>query len=166
MTILITRTEIQQYKQISNSIYDDKLKELTIDAQFNDIQPLLGERLFSAVLNDPSGYSDLLNGSSYTYAGITYTNYGLKSVLANYIYARYAMFGDAIDNPFGITNKLSEGQSKPLDYSFKKNLYSNNRSTAFNYWKSVESFLIRTKEPLFNCANSKVNNTFKISKIG
>ena len=165
-TKLITRSEIQQYKQISKSIFEDKLDELIIDAQFNDLQPLIGERLFNAILETPLDYADLLNGSVYTYSGITYTNYGLKSVLANYVYARYAMFGDLIDNPFGITSKLNVNESKPIDYAFKKNLYANNRSNAFNLWLNVERFLTRTNEPLFTCIGQKTNGTFKISKIG
>ena len=165
-TKLITRTEIQQYKQISKSIFDDKLNDLIIDAQFNDLQPLIGERLFNAILDDVATYSELLDGGTYEYQGITYTNYGLKAVLAHYVYARYAMFGDLIDNPFGITSKINVNESKPIDYAFKKNLYANNRATAYNYWLNVERFLIRTNEPLFTCLTGKASGTFKISKIG
>jgi len=164
-TKLITLAEIQAYKQISSSVFLDKLNEIILETQFNDLQPLLGERLFLAILDDQATYADLLNGSTYTYNGITYTNYGLKSVIAHYVYARYAMFGDLIDNPFGITSKLNLNESKPIDYAFKKNLFNNNKQTAYNYWLNVEKFLIRTKEPLFNCGVGRVNNTFKMTNI-
>lgn len=165
-TKLITRTEIQQYKQISKSIFDDKLNELILDTQFNDLQPLIGERLFNEILNNPTSYTDLLNGGTYEYGGITYQNYGLKAVLAYYIYARYAMFGDLIDNPFGITSKLNVNESKPIDYAFKKNLYQTNRESAYNVWLNVERFLIRTNEHLYRCNLGQAKGTIRISKIG
>lgn len=168
MTPLISRQEIQQYKQISNRINDDKLNQIILETQFDDILPLLGERLFNDVLSNTANYTDLLDGSTYDYNGITYTNYGLKSVIANYFYARYTMFGDVIDNPFGMTTKLNPNESKQIDYSTKKTFYQANRNTAYNYWLNVERFILRTKIPLYKgCEQINNNNsTFKISRIG
>ena len=163
-TKLITRSEIQQYKQISNSIHNDKLNQIIIESQFEDLMPLLGERLFNDILNDAASYTDLLDGGTYTYQTITYTNVGLKAVLANYVYARYAMSGDVLDNPFGMTTKLND-TSQPISLETKKTFYNANRNTAFNLWLNVEKYLIRTEEPLFNGCITRPN-TFKISKIG
>ena len=68
--IIANRQDIKRYKQLSNSAKDDKLKQITIDSQLSDIKPLLGEKLFNAVLKDVrdagstngSTYTDLLNG--------------------------------------------------------------------------------------------------------
>lgn len=171
-TKLITRQQIQQYKQISNSIYDDKLNQIIVETQFQDIRPLLGERLFNDILLkveavDPF-YDTLLDGGTYDYQGLTYVNYGLRCVLAHYVYARYTMFGDVIDNAFGQTLKMNVNESQPISMNLKKSLYQMNRDMAHNYWRNVFDFLSRnaTSYPLFeNCYTSQKSN-FKLSKIG
>jgi hypothetical protein len=171
-TKIITRQQIQQYKQISNSIYDDKLNQIILEAQFNDLMPLLGERFFNDILEKVEAssaiYDDLLDGGLYEYQGITYTNYGLRGVLANYAYARYTMFGDVIDNPFGQTQKFNVNESKPIDIGTKKTFYQMNRDIAYNYWLNVYAYLNRTATdyPLWNQCITHQRNTFKISKIG
>lgn len=166
-TILITKSEIQEFKQISNSINSDKLNQIIKEAQFNDLLPLLGERLYNDLMVNTVNYADLLDGSVYTVNNITYTNYGLKAVLAHYVYARYAMFGDVIDNPFGMTTKLNLNESKQIDYSTKKTFYAANQNTAYNYWLNVESFLIRTKVNLYeSCSNASQSRSFRLTKIG
>lgn len=168
-TKLITRTEIQARKQLSNSVYDDKLNEIIIEAQFNDLRPLLGEDLYNAILKDveASGttYDALLDGGEYTYQNKTYQNYGLKAVLTYYVTARYSLVGDVIDNPFGKTIKLNVNESQPISHQQKKTIYNMDRQTAYNYWLNVERYLTRTNETLYkNCTKSNTN--FKISRIG
>lgn len=169
-TKLITRAEIQQYKQLSNSIHDDKLNQIIVESQFTDLQPLLGERLFNDIQKEVEAtnntYDDLLDGGIYTYKGVTYTNVGLKAVLASYIYARYAMFGDVLDNPFGMTQKLNVNESKPIDYATKKTFFNMNQNEAYNLWLNVEKFLIRTNVELFKGCQKQRPNTFKIGKVG
>lgn len=171
-TKIISRQQIQVYKQLSKSIYDDKLNQIILETQFQDLRPLLGERFFNDILNeeqDSTGkYNDLLDGSTYTYQGITYTNYGLRCVLANYIYARYTMFGDIIDNSFGQSIKMNVNESQPVSAAIKKSLYQMNRDLAYNYWLNVRDFIIRnnTDYPLYNDCYTSDNKTFKLSKIG
>ena len=167
-TKLINRVQIRQYKQISNSGYDEKLDQIILETQFNDLRPLLGERLYNDILEkvaaNDTQYDDLLNGSTYTYQNITYSNYGLRVVLANYIYARWIMQGDVIDNPFGLTQKLNSPQSQPIDYQTKKRLDTLNKNTAYNYWLNVRNFIMRTDLPLYEICYER-KNTFKMSKI-
>lgn len=178
----ITRAQIAQYKQISKSVYEEKLTQITLESQFNDIMPLMGERFYndfnewlilylannSASHPSNAQYTALLNGGLYTYLDTTYTNYGLISVLSNYVYARYAMFGDIIDNPFGMVNKLQGNESVPISMSAKQTLYKMNQDMAFNYWENVRKYIIRnaTLFPLFqNCFVSDKGKS-KITKIG
>ena len=171
-TKIISRQQIQIYKQLSKSVYNDKLDQIILETQFQDLRPLLGERFFNDILNEESNstgaYDDLLDGSTYTYNNITYTNYGLRCVLANYIYARYTMFGDVIDNSFGQTMKMNVNESVPVSASIKKSLYQMNRDLAYNYWLNVRDFLMRNPSTytLFNECNTSTNNSFKLSKIG
>jgi hypothetical protein len=166
-TPLITRQEIQQYKQLSNSIHNDKLKELILQAQMVDILPLLGEQLYYDLLNNTENYTAILDGCIYDYNGITYTNVGLKAVLAHYTYARYSLYGDVIDTAFGLKEKLNADVSKSVDYPMKKTLYEHNCNYAFNLWLNLENYLMRNNVALYKlCSSNAKNKNFKISRIG
>lgn len=166
MLKLITRSDIANYRQISKTSNDDKLNELILDAQMLDLQPLLGERLYNKILSNPSDYTELLEGGSYNYQNASYTNYGLKMVLAYYAYARYVMFGSAIDTPFSLTEKLNP-DSRPVETSSKKTTWHLNRESASQIWENVSNYLIRTKHPDFNnCHSSAPVKSFRIRKIG
>jgi len=164
-TLWIDRDFISNYKQIARTGFDDKIKDLTIEAQFQDLRPLLGERLYDDINNNLVSYADLLDGGTYEYEGVTYTNQGLKAATVYYFYARYAYFGSITDTPFSLVNKTNMGKSEPVDIAFKKSMYKNNRDMAFNIWRSVEDYLIRTDNELFNTGCLTKQNNFKFSKI-
>lgn len=164
-TKLITRDEIRDYKQISKTANDDRLNDIIIQVQINEIRPLLGERLFNDLLSNVANYTELLNGSTYLYKGITYQNYGLKAVLAYYVDAYWKMFGDVTSTPFGNVTKLNDSnKSEPISDSFKKSLYTINKQSAYNIWLNVHSFIVRTEIPFFEICHVKSGN-FKIRKI-
>lgn len=165
-TRLINLADMQLYHDISDTTYTKVLNSMIVAAQLQDVAALLGERLFNDLLANPASYTDLLDGGIYTYNGVDYTNYGLKSVISHYAYARYLMFGSSKDTPFGFVDKLSGQDSRPTSDKHKKDLYGLNRDSAYKLWVSVQNFLVRTKEPLFiNACRTKPNNQFKISKI-
>jgi len=165
-TKLITRAEILEYKQISKTANDERLNDIIIQVQINEIRPLLGEALFNSIMNDASAYEDLLNGSTYTYNSLTYQNYGLKAVIAYYVDAYWKMFGDVTSTPFGNVTKLNDsGKSEPISDGFRKSIFTMNKQSAYNIWLNVQLFLTRTNEPLYNFCAVKRNN-FKINKIG
>ena len=167
-TKLITRAKVQQYKQVSNSVHDDVFDSVLIQCQIEDIAPLLGEDLFNDLINNTSNYTDLLTGGAYTYNGITYQNYGLEAVIAYYWYARYTMFGNVTDTPFGLMQKISGEGTQEVSQKAKDALYQYNQNSAFTIWKSVENYLIRTNNVLFNSVSLcqiKQKNNFNISKI-
>lgn len=144
MQALITRNDIARYRQISKTPNDDKLNEMIIDAQLLDIQPLLGEILYNKLIAQPEEHTDLLNGCIYEYDGISYTNYGVKMVLAYFSYARYMMFSSVTDTPFSVVEKLNI-ESKPVEATTKKTMYNLNRDAALKLWDNVRNYLIRTK---------------------
>jgi hypothetical protein len=161
---LITREEIREYKQLSKTANDDRLNDIIIQVQLNELRPLIGERLFNAVMNTPESYEDLLNGSTYTHNNLTYQNYGLKAVLAYYIDAYWKMFGDATSTPFGTVTKLNQGISEPISDGFRKSMFTVNKQSAFNIWLNVQLFLRRTNEPLYDLCDTK-RGSFRINKI-
>ena len=163
MQPLITRSDIARYKQIAKTPHDDKLNEQIIDAQLLDVQPLIGESLFNKILAAPLAYADLMDGGIYEHDGISYTNYGLKMVLAYFIYARYIMFASAIDTPFSVVEKLNDN-SRPLEASAKKTIYTLNREAAQQVWDNVRNYLIRTRQPDFKACKSQPQG-IRFSKI-
>lgn len=166
-TPLITRAEIQQYKQLSNSINNNKLNEMILQSQMVDLYPLLGEQLYYDILNNTQNWTELLEGGIYEYNGITYTNVGLKAVLAHYAYARYALYGDVIDTAFGLKAKMNNEVSEKIDYPMKKTLYEHNCNYAFNLWLNVESYIMRNNIAMyFKCGVKSDNKNFRISRIG
>jgi len=167
-TLLITREDIANYKQISKSTFDDVLNQHIKEAQFEDLRPLLGDRLYNDIIENTSNYDDLLNGGVYTDDNnITRTNQGLKAVLVYYTDARYKMFGSITDTPFSLVEKLNGNESKPVDYNVKKSLYTMNRQMAYNLWLTVDTYLRATKNALYigYCSNSNQRKSFKIRKI-
>ena len=165
--LLINRAKIAQYKQIAKSVYDDVLNQNILEAQFQDLRHLLGERLYYDLLANAtsSTYTDLLNGGVYTINGIARTNEGLKKCLVYYAFARYSMFGGVTDTPFNMVEKLNGQESRPVSTEFKKTIYQNNRDIAYNVWLSVEIYLRLTNNQLFTNNCNQKRQSFKISKI-
>lgn len=144
---LVTRADISAVRQISETIYDDVLDAIIIETQIQDIQPLLGEFLFNAVMDTPNDFDDLLDGNAYTYSDFVFQNYGLKTVICFYVYARLKMFGGAIDTPFSTIEKLEGADSRPISDKTKKDLYQMNRDSGFKIWQSVQNYLLRMETP-------------------
>ena len=170
MELLITRDDISIYRQISSTPYDNVLNQNILDAQFLDIQSLMGSDFYNDLIRNynDAKYTTLLDGGTYEYQGITYTNVGLKVVLVHYAYARYVLFGSQTDTPFGYVEKLNE-QSERVSLESKKTMSKMNQQVAFNYWENVRLFLDRnsTDYPLWNDGNCRIKRGgFKISKIG
>jgi len=165
-TKLVNRADIALFKQISKTVADAKLEDIIIQTQIDDIRPLLGDKLFNDLMNNTDDYDTLMDGGVYTYNGITYQNYGLKAVIAYYVYARYMMFGAVTDTPFGLVEKLNAQDSKPVDYPIKKSLYTSNRQSAFNIWLTVHDYLIRTNNVLYANVCITKRNKFNINRIG
>jgi hypothetical protein len=165
MQLLITRSDIAQYRQLSKTPNNDKLNEMILDAQLLDLQPLLGENLYNKIIASPADHEELLTGGIYEHDGISYTNYGLKMVLAYFAYARYIMFSSVTDTPFSVVEKLNP-DSRPAEVSSKKTIYTLNRDAAMQLWQNVRNYLIRTKHPDFKCGNTNLSGVLRFTKIG
>ena len=162
---LITREKIREYKQLSRTANDDRLDDVIIQVQIDELRPLLGDKLFNDLMQNPTNYTALLTGGTYTYQNVLYTNYGLYAVLSYYIYAYWTMFGDVTNTPFGTVQKLNSNVSEPVDTSIRKSLFTMNKQSAYNIWLSVEAYLRRTNNPLFDFCEVR-KKSFNIRKIG
>jgi len=164
MQLLITRNDIAKYRQLSKTPNNDKLNEMILDAQLLDLQPLIGESLYNKLIAAPEEHEELLNGGVYEQDGISYTNYGLKMVLAYFTYARYMMFSSVTDTPFSVVEKLNS-DSRPVDASKKKTIYSLNRDAAMQLWENVRNYLLRTNYPDYKCSNMRTSGGLRFTKI-
>ena len=166
MIQLLSRSQAQLYKQISNSINEPKFNELVFQAQMVELIPLLGERLYYDIQQNINNYDDLLDGSTYEIGGITYTNVGLRAVLTHYWYAYHSFYGDQIDTAFGLREKMNNDVSSQVSTTMKKTTFEMNSRYAFTLFANVDKFLIRTSNPLYKCGTITPNRHFRINKIG
>ena len=172
MMLLIDREDFATYNRaISQSEYNKgNLNQYILDAQFVDLKGLLGSEFYEDIIRNSTSemYNDLIDGSVYEYKGKTYTNYGLKSVLVYYSYARYVLNSANVDTPFGMVQK-NNVNSTATSYQEKKSIFKMNQQIGYEYFKTVFDFLERNSKdfPLWkdDCQYSKTN-TFRISKIG
>ena len=147
----MTPAQLRHYRQIQLTSYEDKLKELILDAQISDLKPLIGGALLSELLRDLDNpaHALLLNGGDYVYKDVTYENPGLRCVLAYYTDARLKMFGDALQTPSGLRIK-NENVSNPADTALRRAIYTEDKKLAFSIWEEVRLFLLRTGNKLYN----------------
>lgn len=168
--MLITKQEIATHREISRGVKDDKINPFISDAEFLDVRPLLGDKLYHDLIGNvaEAHYEDLLDEKTYTYDGVEYTSPGLKKVLAIYAYSRYVLFGSFTDTAFGFVQK-NTSDSTAVGDSQKRNIYTQERNTAYNYWLEVAAFLSRNKDDyefwdVSSCGTRK-RSGIKISKI-
>ncbi|MAX50549.1 MAG: hypothetical protein CMH22_01040 [Methylophaga sp.] len=167
--MLITKQDIEKYREVSRNVADKKINPHIEDAQFLDLRPLLGERMYQNLIKNAteSNYTALLEGGEYTYGDHTYHNPGLKKVLSIFAYSRYIVFGSYTDTGFGLVQKSNQ-DSTPVAESSKRNIHTRDRDTAMQYWYEVVNFLNRKSNdyPLWTsgCKTSRPGK-FRISKI-
>ncbi len=114
-TLLITLSDIQQFKSISDNINSfSDLEPYILEAQDFDLRPFLGDGMFKDLVNDfndsPSLtlFGDLFNGKEYEVNGIEYFHKGLKAILIFHSYARYAANANVKSTPSGFMQKTSQ----------------------------------------------------------
>ena len=168
--LLINRTDIADWKDVSQTINDKVLNQHIYDAQFIDLQKLMGSQFYNDLERnyDSTVYQSLLNEADYTYLSVTYFNAGLKRVLVDFAYARYILLGSNRDTPFGLVVKQTN-ESVQASQEDKKTIHKANQHTAFNYWENVVDFINRNTAdyPLWQDAECVVKRgTFRISRIG
>lgn len=165
--MLITRTDVATYNQISKSIDDNLINNAIVESELLDLKPLLGELLYNDFVTNSANqkYLDLLNGKIYSYDGNDYTTQGIKPVLSKFSYARYIPFSGEKDTPFGLVNKNSQ-YSNQSEFSKKKAMAKLAQQTGYEYFKSVRDFLNRNSDiyPFWECGTSK--RRFNFNKIG
>lgn len=164
--IPITKQDFKTYnRQISNNIHVDVFNMHVADAQLLDLQELLGIRFYEDIINNQADYTELIDGGTYEYNGITYTNVGLKSVIVYFAHARVMFYGSEINTAFGQVNK-NEQSSTQSSTEIKKQFYKSNREGANRMFMNVREYMIRMNIDGFHCGLKKGLTAFKFYKVG
>jgi len=163
---LITKTDIAAKRQLSNSVKSEIIDQYIADAELEDLAPLLGEIFYNKIANNVSDFTTLLTGGTYTYQSNTYSHTGIKSILIDFAYARYIMFGSQTDTPFGFVEKQTQ-DSNSVTRDGRKERYKALQQSAIKAWSTVENYLNRntTTYADWTCAQSTHQQFFKTSKI-
>ena len=140
--------------------------QLIADVEAMYLSRLLGAIFAQKVQETPLDYTDLLDGSYFTYCGETIKHKGLRYVLAYYAYSEYVKNSDVADTFTGMvqqnrveTTHLSTGRVNALrdsalqiaDQSFELvKAYLNVNSSNYPFW---------------NCANTTKAHAPKLREI-
>lgn len=163
---LINKTDILTFRPISKSVKEVTINTYIEDAQNVDLLPLIGEKFYFDILNNPNNYSDLLNEYPYQYKSENYVNPGLKRVLSLFTTARYFFHGTQTDTPFGFVEKGTP-DSIPVSRTNRKEIYKKEQQVAMSYWSQVKNYLDRNSEeyPLWDVDCGSKKRRFRWNKI-
>ena len=175
MSPLITKTDIQEFKMISDNVSSIKqLSPFIIEAQEFDLRPFMGESFFIDFMDDATAspqftkYEDLWNGVQYTYSGHKYEHQGIKAILIYHSYARYLPHASVKSTPHGMVHKQNQYSERVSDKTIARML-AQARSGAEEHERRVRLFLQRNRSdyPLYKCPRGKKYRAgMKINKIG
>lgn len=166
MKLLINKTDVAKYRQISKKRDDDLLEQEIMNAQVVDLQEIVCPELYNELTQGIGDHELLLNGGTYEYSGVTYQFEGLKAVLVFFAYARYVRFSSNVDTAFDYVNKLNE-QSQTVSQREKEVQYTATRQVAMRYWDACRLYMSRSGNYSNECCGKTTGiNGFKISKIG
>lgn len=161
---LISQDDVMKFQAMSD-IPQGRFDPFIIKAQELDLKPILNYALyydfiskFDSILDTMyPAYQNLLNGTTYTYAGQTIEYPGIKPMLCSFVLARFVPMNQINISRYGIVIKNS-GQSDPAPAASLAYLANNFRADGVAYQNQLELFLRQnpTTYPLYNVAPSSV----------
>jgi hypothetical protein len=159
MALLITKTDIASYKDISLFTTDNRIDEYINDSQLQDLCPLLGYDFYFDVMKNISltEYQFLLNGGDFIVNGNTWTHSGLRAVLSEFAYGRYTYFGGYNDTPNGNTIKTFEF-SNPTQNDDRKDIWKECKQRANSYFDVIKVYLDQSDFTVWTDKNTNCGN--------
>lgn len=120
-TLLIMVDDMRAFAQMAvNSRDESMVQPHILSAQNKDVAPVLGNALFTDLVanrNDVN-YKKLLDGGNYIVDGTTYSFQGLRAAISCFAFARYKMYSNAVDTPFGRLQRLRKVANPQTQKSF------------------------------------------------
>ena len=170
MNLLIDKSVLLSYANLSSSSQNIEIYEQCIrEAQTSDLRLLMGEAFFYDfnINISQQKYLYLFNETQYTGLDSNkYISFGLKAVLAHYAIARYLMFNQISDTPFGFMQKTTDF-AQPINWAQQKQLVAERRQLGLDAWETVKLFILTkiSDYPLFYCQNKQPRQELSIKKI-
>lgn len=155
--LLINIEHIKKYRSVS--LGEKRCDPFILEAQENDIRPILNdalyfdftEKVFST--SDPmyNDYQILLNGGTYTVNNYTLSFPGIEPMLCYFALSRIVLNNQINITQYGVVQKNVD-ESTPIDTNSLKLLVTELRSVAIGYQGRVVDFLENKKStyPLYN----------------
>lgn len=170
---LISQDDVMKFQPMS-SIPQGRFDPYILKAQELDLKPALNEPLYYDFLQkfDSTGdamytpYQNLLNGTTYTYAGQTIEYPGIKPMLCSFVLARFVPMNQLNIERYGITIKANP-QSEPAPQASLTYMANNLRADAMAYQKQLELFLQMNPNvyPLYNTAPTSIRSRTGVKLI-
>jgi len=160
-TLLITLSDIAQYKAISANLNTDKkVNPFILEAQNIDLKKMLGNSFFYDLIADfndsPSlqKYNTLFNGGTWTCGNRSYTHKGLKTVLVYLSSSRITMASNIEATAFGQVVKRNEYSDKVSESTLIR-MIEQDKSTALAFFDDVKKYMDDNKSlfPLWGCVS-------------
>lgn len=167
MKLIVTIDDLKKYRPLANEIPVARITPYIIEAQLNDLKPVLGDVLFWDFINkfdipldlSYTKYQELLNGKLYTPAGysgnIQYL--GLIPVVSNYALARFYENNQINATRYGLVQKVEGENSQALDFRAVSAAIDSLRSIAFGYENDVKLFLQSNKAVYSSYSDNQTN---------
>jgi hypothetical protein len=173
---LIKIEDIASLKPISmNTDVTKKLNTFIQEAQEFDVMKFLGDEFYISLETDFAAqpslavYSDLFNGCSYTYQGVTYRHRGIKTMLVYYSYARFIANVQSNQTAFGNVMKVTP-ESQPVSDKTITRQVDQALSAASKYQADVYDYLCRLSStyPLWKnrVADRQQKSSIRVSAVG
>lgn len=171
MNLLIDKTDIARFKNISNHTTLERVNEYINDAQFQDLRPLLGDDFYFDILKNKAlpDYQKLINGDTWDLNGCEWSHQGLRIVLSEFTWGRYTYFGSYNDTPNGNTLKTFEF-SQPTPNADRKDVWKESKQRANSYFDIIKIYLDNSNFDKWNnacndgCGNKR-NTNFNYDRI-
>lgn len=146
MNNILTVVEFAELRSISKKYDIDKVEQAITQAH-GDLREALGDAFFYDVMKNQvdAKYTDLLEGSEFTKDDFILYQNGIKSLVADYAYARYLYELNINHSPFGIVNKNSQ-DSSPVDRNTIKDIVKQTNQDAARKWDLIEDYLNVSEE--------------------
>jgi len=159
MVQLITTDEFRVLKPISKGSKDsvnDKISELIKVSQSVDLLDVLNNFYFDLISNEDLQNDELLmNGGTFEVNGASYVHEGIKSLLSDFIYARYIYESNVNATPFGLQTKNYK-DGTPVDIQMIKSLVKQIQIDADIKFRFIDMYLCAFPEKYTRYKNNNI----------
>lgn len=167
---LITPTEVVNAgRPMGSNIDDSRLLAYITEAEMMNVKPVLGDKLFHALLADENDKNEqfvqLLNGGAYTSQDAIYSFAGLKAAISYYVFAKNVMVGDFQPTRYGMVMKESD-YSSHISTAERSACYNDTLEVANSYLQDCIDYCKRVGLLSYGVGRPTSSGGVKIRKIG